>query len=37
MATATTMNIVNRSATTAEMPIKSNPDIAVAKLIDESK
>jgi len=37
MATATTMNIVNRSATTAEMPLKSNPDIAVAKLIDESK
>jgi len=31
------MNIVNRSATTAPMPVKSNPDIAVAKLIDESK
>ena len=37
MATAKTMNIVNRSATTAPMPVKSNPDIAVAKLIDESK
>ena len=37
MATAQTMNIVNRSATTAPMPVKSNPDIAVAKLIDESK
>ena len=37
MATAQTMNIVNRSATTATMPVKSNPDIAVAKLIDESK
>jgi len=37
MATATTMNVVNRSATTAPMPVKSNPDIAVAKLIDESK
>jgi formate dehydrogenase iron-sulfur subunit len=31
------MNIVNRSATTAPMQLKSNPDIAVAKLIDESK
>ena len=37
MATAQTMNIVNRSATTAPMAVKSNPDIAVAKLIDESK
>ena len=37
MATAQTMNIVNRSATTSPMPVKSNPDIAVAKLIDESK
>lgn len=37
MATATTMNIVNRSATTAPMPVKSNPEISVAKLIDESK
>jgi formate dehydrogenase iron-sulfur subunit len=37
MATAQTMNIVNRSAPTAPMPVKSNPDIAVAKLIDESK
>ena len=35
--TTQTMNIVNRSATTAPMPVASNPDIAVAKLIDESK
>ncbi len=35
--TTQTMNIVDRSATTAAMPKASNPDIAVAKLIDESK